>query len=331
MIALAWLFVLLGGVPLVGFALTARPANGESLMGLHVVVAPLALALTLGLGLGVAAEWQQTVLPAAVLYAALPGWLVAVVVLLFGCFGRSQARLAQLLTLLAVAAPIAVLAGARIRPEVQLAGGVYVVALGIGALCIGLMRWMGPRWRRRMARGTPPSPDSFEGQLAARQREDWEQRQAAAGFEELLGLTRSVDPGVRRASVERLVASPDFEATLVEAIATDTSRDAASCVRALTPAQRAKLAPHLRRRLAEAREGFLRRVAAGENPEAEVELAMRLLDAGVGTYLAGGDLRGPLVEWRDTFGSHPGTAKLGKELRRVLQLVRVRRWFGRVR
>lgn len=331
MFALAWLFVLAGGLPLLAIAATAKPVRAENLMGFHLVVLPMVLALTLGLGLAIAAEWRQTVLPATALYASLPGWFVAVVVMTFACFDRKNVRLVQLLMLLAIASPVALLAGGDAHPRVQLAGGVYVVALGMGAVLVAAGRWVTPRWQRyfarRAARGVPPSPDSFEGQQWARQRDDWAQRGMAAGFVELLAFTRAANPEVRSASVARLVATPDFEASLAQALEENDSRDAMAAVRELSPKQRAMLAPQLAPRLDEVRERFQRRVAAGEDPAAEIEVAMRLLDAGVGSYLGGGKLRRPLAQWKGAFGSHPSSAKYGKELRMVLWLVRARRLF----
>ncbi len=82
-------------------------------------------------------------------------------------------------------------------------------------------------------------------------------------------------------------------------------------------------------RLDDARARFLRRVAERKSPKDEVELAMRLLDAGVGAYLAGGKIGGALARWRDALLSHPDTAKDGRDLRKVLWLVRLRRCLGR--
>ncbi len=328
MTELAWLFVLAGGVPLIAFAATARPMRGENMMGFHLVLLPIVLAQTLGLGLGIAAEWRQTALPAAALYAALPGWLVAIVTLVFACFGRTKVRLMQLLTLLAALAPVAVLTGDRVRSGVQLAGGVYVVALGACAVLMLAATRLRPYWVRFTARRQPPSPDSFEAQLAAQQREDWAKHGATADFDTLLTSARATDPGVKSASVARLVASPEFEATLVAKLETsESARDAMACVRALTPAQRAKLAPILTARLDATRERFLGRVEAGQDTAAEVEQAMRLLDAGVGSYLGGGDLRQPLVRWQKAFAADPSTAAHGKDLRRVMWLVGARRMF----
>ena len=150
MLFFANVLLLLAGTALVILIARAGPTRGENLMGLHLILFPIAAALTLALGIGIATSWATAPFPTWLLYALLPGFLFAMVGLPFACFSQRGARSAKVLVASALVGLALALDGHLLAPAAHWAGGGIVFLLSAVALAIPLaMRFRPLLWRLR--------------------------------------------------------------------------------------------------------------------------------------------------------------------------------------
>lgn len=150
MLFFANILLLLAGTALLVLVARAGPTRGENLVGLHLILFPIALALTLALGLGIATSWASAPFPTWPLYAVLPGFLFTMVGLPFACFSQRGAGLAKLFVLSALVGLALALNGHLLAPAAHWTGGGIVALLSAGAFAMPVaMRLRTLLWRIR--------------------------------------------------------------------------------------------------------------------------------------------------------------------------------------
>lgn len=320
MLMLANLFLLLAGVALLLMVVPARPTRGENMMGLHLVVVPIALGMTLGLALGIAAAWPAEPVSGWWLGLALPGYLVGLVATIFGSYSRRGGRLAKLASIAAGLGAMATANGHLIAPPIQFVGGGIVAT--VGTITYGSLLWWGvvPRLRRFVARRASRGQlDSFQLGQAQWQRERWQLVAADAGLLQMLEFTRSFDADVKAQCLARIAAMPDLDAAMAALLAGDSAEEALHFLAHQYPHSRAALAPAVAALLDRECAHWQKRARAAADPQFRLGNVMNHLESGVAVLRDGGEVGDSLRRWHTFLARLPHYRDLARQLDKHLR------------
>lgn len=323
MLELANLLLIGASAVLLLLTVTARPVKPESFMGFHVITIPLALAMTLALAVGVAAAWQSTVLPAWPLYAALPAYLVTLVVLPYECFSRHGALRAKLLVVIMIAGTALAMNGALLNPRLQLAGGITILGLAGTAYAILGYSWLGRKLRRFfLVRANRGVPDDFQVQLGKQQRERWLQLPRDADLPQLLQFTRSYDPEVKAQCLARIRDLPERDSLLLALLPTQHAEDALHYITHEYPTKRHPIAAGIAQALDTEHAQWVRLIQAKQHPDSSKRPIMHLLECGTAVMMDGGDVKAQMQRWQQLLAGIESMAGLAKEMQRYIKKAR---------
>lgn len=216
MTALANVLLVLGCLPMLLLALTAKRSNPEGPVGAHMVTGPLALLQAVALAIAFAQpSWVELGIASGWLYLGLPGYVVAMTMLPFLAMERRWRVLGRLVVTAAVV-------GCGLTTNGHLfaanAAALSLIGLGMVGLSAGfgyamlLTLWLQvERNRLRRAQADVVRQSDFETKQAEWQRAEWAKLPADAELWQLIQFTHAFAPEVKQQCLERISQMPGLE------------------------------------------------------------------------------------------------------------------------
>ncbi len=307
----------LGALPAAMLTFSRQRFGPEGPVGAHMITLPLALVQAVGLGFGVhGGLLADTVLPAAALYAALPGYVVAMLFLPILTNAPRQRFLMRAGVALALGGGALAFAGAATSTApLALVGALGPLVVG-GVGCFVVLQFFAQQARNAAAQASADAErmDRFEREQSEFQRSEWAKLPPQPELWQLIQFTHAMAPEVRAEARAKLAALPDLEGAMRDLLGTGWAKHAIDTLRDAYPLSLAPLLPALAplyRREAKSWESSL----AGPNPGSWCGNLAPWIDVAERAAKDGADVRACMTSWAHLLAGKPGLESLAARAR----------------
>ena len=325
MTILATLLLVIAGGPLL-LVISGRQRWGpEGPVGAHVLTIPLALALAIAAGIAFGlGRLEPLGVPAAVGYATLPGFVVAMTLLPILPSREGRRAVARAGVVSAVVGVLLCLHGWAMTTA--------VVPVAIGLLLIGVVALFGygvlialfvqgERNRARAVVAEAERQTEFEKNQAAWSLSEWQKLPPDPELWQLINLVHAFHPDVRAQCLAKIAALPDLTAAMQELLGTGWAEHAMRYLRDDYPLSRAPLAPQLSAFFVKEAARWESSLAHDNNPGSWYFNLVANFEVAEKTVADGGDvgaLRPGLTAWIGALRGKQGLDELAVRAQRLL-------------
>lgn len=320
MIVLANVLLVASGAVLLLLAFSAKRSNPEGPVGAHLVTIPLALGQAGAVALTVAGGAVVDLgVPAAWLYAVLPGQLVALTVLPVLALEPSEGACSRVAVALAVLGAALLVDGHSLAPDtsaLQRIGALLVVA--VAAIGYGMLVALFLQQQRNAvasARADVARQSDFEARQAEWQLGEWQKVPADAPLWRLVQFTHAFHPDVKRECLARIAALPNLDGAMTETLSTGWAEEALRYIRDHYPGSRAALAPALGKLLDAERDRWRKTLDDASIPGSYYGNLMTFVEVATKVQEDGGDLRVSIGRWGGMLQGRRGLEPLASQAR----------------
>jgi hypothetical protein len=319
-IVLANVLLVASGAVLLLLAFSATRSNPEGPVGAHLVTLPLALGQVGAVAFAVAGGAVVNLgVPAAWLYGALPGQLIALTALpILALEPRNGAR-SRAAVVLAVLGTALLVDGHSLAPEspaLQRVGAILVV--GVAAIGYGMLVALLVQEQRNAINGARASvarQSEFEARQAEWQLGEWRKVPADAPLWRLVQFTHAFHPDVKRECHARIAALADLDGAMTETLSTGWAEEALGYIRDHYPGSRAALAPALEKLLDAECKRWRATLDGATMPGSYFGNLMKFVEVATKVQADGGDMRVAMGRWAEMLQGRRGLEPLAHQAR----------------